>query len=174
MTSYKAIIGLGNPGRPYYHHRHSIGFRVLDALASAHGGVWQKRANTEHAEIKIHNAPVMLIKPQTFMNDSGAVIPLLTKKGIRAEQVLVVHDELEKPFGYISITIGGSAKGHNGLRSIIQYLGMDFARLKFGIGRPEHKEDVGVYVLSNFTQMEESILASLIAQAVSHIEKAYE
>jgi len=174
MTPYKAIIGLGNPGRAYYHHRHSIGFCVLDALASAHGGLWQKRANMEYAEIKIHNTSVILIKPQTFMNDSGAVIPSLTKKGIKAEQVLVIHDELEKPFGHISITVGGSAKGHNGLRSIIQYLGMDFVRLKFGIGRPERKEDVGSYVLSNFTQVEETILASLIAQAVSHIEKAYE
>jgi peptidyl-tRNA hydrolase, PTH1 family len=174
MTPYKAIIGLGNPGRAYHHHRHTIGFRVLDALAAAHAGSWQGRTNMEYAEIKIHNTPVILIKPQTFMNDSGAVIPLLAKKGIKAEQVLVIHDELEKPFGHISITMGGSAKGHNGLRSIIQYLGMDFARLKFGIGRPERKEDVGTYVLSNFSQTEETILASLIAQAVSQIEEVYE
>ena len=173
MNFYKAIIGLGNPGRAYHHHRHTIGFRVLDALASEYGGVWQLRGNMELAEIRIQDHPVILIKPQTFMNDSGAVIPMLTKKGIKAENILVVHDELEKPFGHISITVGGSAKGHNGLRSIIQSIGMDFVRLKFGIGRPVHKEDVSTYVLSNFTESEEALFTSLIAQAIAEIEKKY-
>ncbi len=175
MTMYRAIIGLGNPGRGYHHHRHTIGFRVLDALASAYASDWQKRPDMEVAEIRIHEHPIILIKPQTFMNDSGKVIPMLLKKGIKAEQVLVVHDELEKSFGHLSIKVGGSAKGHNGLRSIIQQLGMDFARLKVGIGRPENKEDVGTYVLSNFSPFEEAILVqTIIPQALTIIEKTYQ
>jgi PTH1 family peptidyl-tRNA hydrolase len=171
MALYKAIIGLGNPGRAYVRNRHNIGFRVLDALAAAYGGIWQVRGNMEYAEISMGECALFLVKPQTFMNDSGAVIPALVKKGIKADDILVVHDELEKPFGYIGIKKGGSAKGHNGLRSIMQHIGADFARLKFGIGRPEHKEDVGTYVLSNFSSTEEHELEAFIAQAVAQIEK---
>ena len=148
----KAIIGLGNPGPKYHNHRHNIGFRVLDALAERHGGSWQTKDNAEIAQVMINNQRVLLIKPLTFMNDSGRVIPPLLKQGIKAENILVVHDELEKPFGNIGIRIGGSAKGHNGLRSIIGVCGPDFARLRFGIGRPDHKEDVPNYVLSNFVE----------------------
>jgi PTH1 family peptidyl-tRNA hydrolase len=172
MATYKAIIGLGNPGRAYVRNRHNIGFRVLHALAATYGGVWHVRGNMEYAEISMGENTVLLIKPQTFMNDSGAVIPILFKKGIKADDILVVHDELEKPFGYIGIKVGGSAKGHNGLRSIMQHTGADFARLRFGIGRPEHKPDVGTYVLSNFSPAEENELEALLAQAVAQIEKA--
>src|SRR5580765_3657040 len=104
----KVIIGLGNPGRAHQYQRHNIGFRVLDALAYAHGGLWSTRANSESAEVSINDHKVFLIKPQTYMNASGEVIPPLTKKGITAAHIMVVHDELEKPFGTISIKQGGS------------------------------------------------------------------
>jgi len=172
MALYKAIIGLGNPGRAYLRNRHNIGFRVVDALAAAYGGVWHARGNMEYASISMGENAVLLVKPQTFMNDSGAVVPTLVKKGIKADDILVVHDELEKPFGYIGIQKGGSAKGHNGVRSLMQHIGADFARLKFGIGRPEHKSDVGTYVLSNFSLTQEDELESLIAHAIAQIEKA--
>lgn len=150
--SIKAIIGLGNPGQKFYNTRHNIGFRVVDALAQAHGAVWQKKNEMEYAEITINDQRVMLIKPQTFMNNSGRVIPFILKKGINPDNILVVHDELEKPFGNVSIKVGGSAKGHNGLRSIIGTCGAEFARLRFGIGRPVHKEEVPDYVLMQFSQ----------------------
>ncbi len=159
----KAIIGLGNPGTKYYHTRHSIGFRVVDALAHAHGAVWQKKGEMEYAEITIGTHHIALIKPQTFMNSSGRVIPALLKKGIKPENILVVHDELEKPFGNVSIKMGGSAKGHNGLRSIITACGADFPRLRFGIGRPLNREEVPDYVLTNFSEN-----STDLEQAITH------
>lgn len=168
----KAIIGLGNPGPKYHNHRHNIGFRVLDALAEQHGGSWQTKDNAEVAQITINDQRVLLIKPLTFMNDSGRVISPLLKQGIKAENILVVHDELEKPFGNLSIRIGGSAKGHNGLRSIIGACGPDFARLRFGIGRPEQREDVPNYVLSNFSESQVE-LDQRIQEAVQLIEQLF-
>jgi len=169
----KVIIGLGNPGRAHEYQRHNIGFRILDELAATYAGTWQQRQNSATAEIMINTHPLLLIKPQTYMNDSGKVIPALIKKSIKAENILVIHDELEKPFGNISIKVGGSAKGHNGLRSIIQHCGPDFARLRFGIGRPEHKEDVGDYVLSNFSEPQLDI-EKAITQSVDMITQSLE
>jgi len=162
----KAIIGLGNPGPKFYNTRHNIGFRILDTLAQTHGGVWHKKNEMEYAEVTIGNDHVMLIKPQTFMNNSGRVVPSLLKKDIKTENILVVHDELEKPFGNVSIKMGGSAKGHNGLRSIITACGPDFPRLRFGIARPLNKEDVPDYVLTNFSEN-----ADGLEQAIAHAVK---
>ena len=165
----KAIIGLGNPGSSYYYHRHSIGFRILDALLDKHGGSWRKIQDMEIAEIMLNGVTVFLIKPQTYMNSSGKVIPYLLKKGIKAENILVIHDELELPFGQIKIKQGGSAKGHNGLKSIIAACGDAFHRLRVGIGRPEQREAVPDYVLENFKEPT-SAVDDLIARAVTLIE----
>ena len=150
--NYKAIIGLGNPGPRFFSTRHNIGFRIVDELVVSVGGSWKKRDEMECAEITLHDHSVLVIKPQTFMNNSGRVCPFLQKKGIMADQLLVVHDELEKPFGNLSIKQGGSAKGHNGLKSIIGVYGPDFSRLRFGIGRPEDKNEVPDYVLAPFKE----------------------
>lgn len=162
----KAIIGLGNPGPKFYNTRHNIGFRILDTLTQAHGGVWHKKNEMEYAEITIGDHDITLIKPQTFMNSSGRVVPFLLKKGIKPENILVVHDELEKPFGNVSIKVGGSAKGHNGLRSIITVCGADFPRLRFGIARPANREDVPDYVLTNFSEN-----SGDLEQAIEHAVK---
>lgn len=172
LNSIMAIIGLGNPGQAYYFNRHSIGFRVLDALAQAYGGQWKKKDDMEIAEIIINNSKIILIKPHTFMNSSGKVIPYLAKKGITADKILVVHDELELPFGQLKFKIGGSHKGHNGLRSIIGTCGDGFARLRFGIGRPESREQVPEYVLENFNEPKQEI-EQLIDEAVSRISLLY-
>jgi len=168
----KAIIGLGNPGQRYYHNRHNIGFRVVDELAAKHGGMWQNKNNMEIADVFINNKKILLIKPQTFMNESGKVVPFLIKQGMRAENILVVHDELEKPFGKMAFKIGGSHRGHNGLRSIIGICGADFSRLRFGIGRPAHKDEVSRYVLQNFSE-DQAEVEHLIVQAVLMIEDLY-
>jgi PTH1 family peptidyl-tRNA hydrolase len=168
----KAIIGLGNPGPKYHNHRHNIGFRVLDALAERHGGSWQTKDNAEIAQVTINDQRIILIKPLTFMNDSGRVVPPLLKQGIKSENILVVHDELEKPFGNVGIRVGGSAKGHNGLRSIIGACGPDFARLRFGIGRPAQREDVPNYVLSNFVESHAD-LAQYIQEAVDIVDRLF-
>ncbi len=162
----RAIIGLGNPGAKYYKTRHSIGFRVLDELARVNGSSWQENNNMMYASVSgIALQTVYLIKPQTFMNTSGEVMPWLNKKGIKGNQIIVVHDELEKSFGVNSIKFSGSAKGHNGLRSIIGMIGQDFWRLRFGIGRPQAETSVSDYVLNPFSQKEEQQLLTLLPDA---------
>lgn len=170
MNTIKAIIGLGNPGQSYYHHRHSIGFRVLDTLAERYGAMWRMRDNAEVAEILVNDHKILLIKPQTYMNNSGAVIPWLKKQGIGVDDVLVVHDEIELPFGKLALKKGGSAKGHNGLKSIIAALGDQFERLRFGVDRPADKEQVPTYVLSNFSQPSAEVDA-LIDKSLAMLEE---
>jgi PTH1 family peptidyl-tRNA hydrolase len=168
----KVIIGLGNPGLKFERTRHNIGFRVVDALAQACGEKWEKSGNVETATILVHDKPVILLKPQTFMNLSGQVISALSKDGIKPENILVVHDELEQPFGKIVWRFGGSHRGHNGLRSIMGYTGPDFARMRFGIGRPEDKNDVPEYVLKPFLQGTAEVDA-LVERAVQMILELY-
>lgn len=165
----KAVIGLGNPGSRFEYTRHNIGFRVLDEIAQRYGAQWRDRDMMELAEVQIAGKKILLIKPQTFMNESGRVIPFLSKQGIKAENIMVVHDELEKPFGSISVRVGGSAHGHNGLRSIIEQCGADFARLRFGIGRPGGNLKVGDFVLQNFGPEEH--VDEHISTAASEVER---
>ena len=154
MSTYniKAIIGLGNPGERFVYTRHNIGFRVVDMLAQAYDAAWSSKPKMEYAEISVQGKTVYLIKPQTFMNTSGDIIPFLLKKGIKAEEILVVHDEMEKKFGTLTISQGTSHKGHNGLKSIMAHVGNNFHKLRCGIGRPEERQDVGDYVLSKFNE----------------------
>ncbi len=165
----KIIIGLGNPGKQYHYNRHNIGFLILDALADKHNASWQKKGDYEYTDIEVNGEKITLVKPQTFMNSSGKVIPAFLKQGIKAENLLVVHDELEKPFGNIQFRTGGSHRGHNGLRSIMEFCGPDFVRLRFGIGRPERKEEVAQYVLSNFSE-KNSDLEAMIDKSIAMID----
>ena len=166
----RAIIGLGNPGHQYRNNRHNIGFKVLDVLADQHAASWSEKPLMHVTEIQINNKKVILIKPQTFMNSSGQVISFLQKKGIAAENIMVVHDELEKKFGSVAVRQGGSHRGHNGLRSIIGSCGQDFWRIRFGVGRPENKDDVSDYVLSNF-QEDPAEIDRLIGEVIELIEE---
>ncbi|MCK4265503.1 aminoacyl-tRNA hydrolase [Candidatus Babeliales bacterium] len=166
----RVVIGLGNPGDKYIRNRHNIGFRVLDVLSEKLNVFWKTSDLMDLTEAIIDEARVLLIKPLTYMNNSGKIIPFLLKKGIKSEEILVVHDELEKKFANLSIKLGGSARGHNGLRSIIDVLGKDFWRLRFGIGRPESLS-VSDYVLSNFSQDEEIQVPELIEKSVELILK---
>jgi len=170
IKNIRAIIGLGNPGPKYVKHRHSIGFRVLDALADHLMVQWNSVEKMEYATARLPSGQEMhLIKPLTFMNSSGQVLPWLQKKGIKPDQILVVHDELEKKFGQLVFNISGSHKGHNGLRSIISMIGPDFWRLKFGVGRPDDREQVPNYVLTDFPKNEEAEIPLLIDKVVSMI-----
>lgn len=148
----KAIIGLGNIGPKYSRNRHNIGFIILDLLADVYNATWSDKPKMEYSEIEIDDKKIILIKPTTFMNNSGEVIPWLLKRGIKAEHILVVHDEMEKKFGTLTVSQNTSHKGHNGLKSLITYGGNMFYRLRCGIGRPEHKDDVARYVLSDFIE----------------------
>lgn len=168
----KVLIGLGNPDTKYTYTRHNAGFRVVDAVAATYGGHWQYMDGKEVATVTIKGHPILLVKPLTYMNNSGDVVPFLKKKGITPEDILVIHDELEKPFGKLAIKIGGSARGHNGLRSLIERWGTsEFARLRFGIDRPVSREEVPNYVLERFENPTE--VEHCIADAVRMIEGLY-
>jgi PTH1 family peptidyl-tRNA hydrolase len=170
-STIRLIIGLGNKGSKYEYNRHNIGFRVVEELAARFNVSWTLKDEMERAQIKIGEHSVYLVKPMTFMNSSGRVLAAFIKKGIKPDEVLVVHDELEKPFGALSSRLGGSARGHNGLRSIISVIGPEFWRFRFGVGRPENREDVPDYVLEDFSPQENARIASLLLKSADEIEK---
>jgi peptidyl-tRNA hydrolase, PTH1 family len=165
MNDRIAVVGLGNPGAPYYKTRHNIGFRVVDALAEELGASWQEHRNMLLAHALYDGNELLLIKPQTFMNASGLISPFLARKGILPDHVVVVHDDLELPFGKVTFKTGGSARGHNGLKSIIAAIGPSFHRVRCGIGRPPDRQDVPDYVLQPFSEGHEAV-ATLIQAAV--------
>jgi len=135
-------VGLGNPGRSYERTRHNVGFLVADELARRHGGSWRAKKKAEAASVSLGLKDVALLKPTTYMNNSGVALV-----GYETAQLVVVHDDLDLPAGSVRVKVGGGAGGHNGLRSIIQRLGNDFARVRIGIGRPPVGMTVTDYVL---------------------------
>ena len=143
MTRSPVVVGLGNPGRSYERTRHNVGFLVADELARRHGGSWRKRKKAEAAPVSLGSRDVTLLKPTTFMNNSGSALA-----DHRPEDLIVVHDDLDLPPGDVRVKVGGGAGGHNGLRSIIGRLGSDFVRVRVGIGRPPVGVGVTDYVLS--------------------------
>jgi peptidyl-tRNA hydrolase, PTH1 family len=177
----KLIVGLGNPGREYSGTRHNIGFAVVGELARKHGVNFDKRCCQSRAgEGGISGQPVVLAKPQTYMNLSGeAVAALMRKYKVKLSDILVVHDDLDLPLGKIRIRANGSAGGHNGLKSIIASVGsMDFARVKIGIERPEsagiERRDVVDHVLSDFDATDRKIAEEAVSRAVSAVETVLE
>ncbi|WP_273841615.1 aminoacyl-tRNA hydrolase [Rubrobacter calidifluminis] len=136
------MAGLGNPGRRYANTRHNAGYMVVDELAARHGGAWRRRKRAEEAEIRLNGVSVVLVKPTTFMNDSGRALVAYS-----GDRLLVVHDDLDLPAGAVRVKVGGGAGGHNGLRSVIGNLGPEFVRVRVGIGRPPEGVEVIDYVL---------------------------
>jgi PTH1 family peptidyl-tRNA hydrolase len=136
----KLIIGLGNPGSQYEQTRHNVGFRVIDRLAAQNGWTWERRGRAMLAPGSIGSEKVVLVKPLTYMNNSGeAVGELMRWYKVQPEDVLVVYDELDLPVGRVRLRSDGSAGGHNGLSSVIQHLHTNqFPRLRVGIGRPSN------------------------------------
>ncbi len=150
----KIIVGLGNPGRNYTHTRHNVGFEVIDEIANGHRVKLRRswRFPLESAQIRVGNEEVLLVKPQTFMNRSGdAVGPVLRKKGVRVDEVLVVVDDMALPLGEIRVRARGSAGSHNGLKSMVERLGtQDFPRLRVGVGPMPEGQDWVAFVLGKF------------------------
>ncbi len=162
------VAGLGNPGREYSGNRHNAGFMVVDQLRDDLGarlGRMQSKALTGSANY--HNVKVVLAKPQTYMNLSGqAVAALLRFYKIPREQLLVIHDDLDLPFGTLRLRPGGGPGGQKGVGSIIQQLGtQDFARLRIGIGRPPGRMNPADYVLHDFARDEQEFLPAVLKQA---------
>ena len=175
MTSEKFLIaGLGNPGKQYEDNRHNVGFMVADVLADR----WQiemkrKRKNALTGEGVFEGHSVILAKPQTYMNNSGLSLgPLQRLYGIQAENMLVIYDDLDLPFGRIRLRASGGAAGHHGMESIIEKVSTrDFPRLRVGIGRPQHTgEEVVDFVLKSFQSSDRKKLAVVLDQAADAVE----
>jgi len=159
----RLIVGLGNPGPEYAHHRHNVGFQAVDAIARRYGlGPWRKRFSGEAAEGAIDGDKVLLLKPLTYMNDSGrAVAEAAHFYKLTAEDAILIHDELDLVPGKVRVKRGGGAAGHNGLRSTDAAIGPDYLRIRFGIGHPGDKSRVTPYVLSNFAKDEKPMVEAV-------------
>ncbi len=168
-----AIVGLGNPGREYEGTRHNIGFEVVDELARrwrlAQFDTWRDWADV--ALWRPDGEHVLLAKPLTFMNRSGQAVGELTRYyKIEPSDVFVIVDEAQLPLGRIRVRSQGSAGGHNGLKSIIEYLGTEFPRLRVGIGRGDPRWDLADHVLSKFTREERDLVDAAIGRAADAAE----
>jgi PTH1 family peptidyl-tRNA hydrolase len=169
------LVGLGNPGKKYAANRHNIGFMAADAVQARYRfPAWRTRFDGELTEGDIGDERVLLLKPMTFMNESGRAVGYAANfYKIKPKDVIVMHDELDLAFGKVRAKTGGGLAGHNGLRSISQHLGgPDFRRVRIGIDHPGHKDLVHGHVLSDFSSEESSAvdrIVDAIAEAVTYL-----
>ncbi|MBU5423355.1 aminoacyl-tRNA hydrolase [Cellulomonas hominis] len=180
------VVGLGNPGPQYAGNRHNVGQMVLDELArragasfSSKGGVLSRRPQAATAEVRIGTGPggvpgprAVLAKPTTYMNTSGGPVAALARYyDVPPERVVMVHDELDIPFGEIKLKIGGGEGGHNGLRDTTKALGTkDYLRVRVGVGRPPGRMDAADFVLRDFAKAEQKDLPFLLDDAADAVE----
>ncbi|SEM49435.1 peptidyl-tRNA hydrolase [Sphingomonas gellani] len=157
-------VGLGNPGPQYAMQRHNVGFMAVDAIAEVHGvGPVKKQFTGWTQEGRIGTQKILLLKPATFMNESGqSVGAALRFFKLDTDALTVFHDELDLAPFKVKVKVGGGAAGHNGLRSIDQHLGQDYRRVRLGIGHPGHKDRVTGYVLGNYAKAEMDPLADML------------
>jgi PTH1 family peptidyl-tRNA hydrolase len=158
------IAGLGNPGSKYAGHRHNIGFMAVDEIVRRHGfSAWRKKFKAEISEGLLGGESVLLMKPQTFMNESGrAVGEAMRFYNLGPENLIVLYDELDLAPGKVRIKTGGGSGGHNGIRSIDAHAGKDYARVRLGIGHPGHKDRVTGHVLGDFAKADHDWLDPLL------------
>jgi peptidyl-tRNA hydrolase, PTH1 family len=166
------VVGLGNPGREHVRNRHNVGWMVVEELARRHDGGWRAKFNGRLAEIRLDGHKIALLKPETYMNDSGrAVRSALSFFKLDPDALLVVHDEGDFELGRLQARLGGGLGGHNGLRSIVQHLGTpEFLRLRVGVGRPERGDlrSLADYVLGDFQPHDD--VQRLVGEAADAVE----
>jgi PTH1 family peptidyl-tRNA hydrolase len=165
------IVGLGNPGANYEKTRHNIGFMVIDALVKRQNATKQSSSNFDGDLYKFSNH--LLLKPLTFMNLSGISVAKV-KKFYKVEDIVVIHDDLDLPFGTIRFKKAGGHGGHNGLRSTDEHITKEYIRVRMGISKPENKSEVASYVLSDFSEVEQKHLNVWIEQACKAVEDMLE
>ncbi len=166
------VVGLGNPGREYAGHRHNVGWMVVEELARRHGASWKGKFSGQLAEVRLDGHRVALLKPETYMNESGRSVGAAARFfKLEPDAILVVHDEIDLEPGRLQARRGGGLAGHNGLRSIAAHLRTpDFLRLRVGVGRPGRGDQrrPADYVLSNFGPEDEA--ESIVARAADAVE----
>lgn len=172
------VVGLGNPGERYADTRHNLGFLVVDRLAAKQNGVFRSRFSAEICQVDVGSERLLLLKPQTYVNRSGdSVQPAAHFYRVDPADILVVHDELDLPFGQVRLKQGGGEAGHNGLRSISERLGSSaYVRLRLGIGRPgaNFRGDGAAYVLDGFSSSELATLSEVVERAAGAVEMVAE
>lgn len=167
------IVGLGNPGPEYAGNRHNAGFLVAGVLAGRASARFKRGRSRAHVAVgRLAGTPVVLAKPMTYMNLSGGPVAALRSfYKVPAERIVVVHDELDIPFGSIRLKLGGGDNGHNGLRSVTASLGTrDYYRVRIGIGRPPGRMDPADYVLRDFAKAERAELAEVVDRSADAVE----
>ena len=166
------VAGLGNPGREYASTRHNVGWMVVDELTRRHGGSWRSKFSGQLAEVRVDGARLALVKPETYMNESGRSIAAAARFfKVPVESVLVAHDDVDLEEGRLQARLGGGLAGHNGLRSIVGDLGsQEFLRLRIGVGRPGRgdRRSVADFVLAPFAP--ETDVAALVARGADAVE----
>lgn len=167
----RLIVGLGNPGPRYARNRHNIGFLAVDEIARVHrAGPWRKKFQGEIAEVALGSERAILLKPQTFMNESGRSVAEAQRfYKIPLADVIVLHDELDLAPAKVRVKLGGGNAGHNGLRSITAQCGNDYRRVRLGIGHPGDKALVHAYVLNDFGKGESAWVDDLDRAVADHI-----
>ncbi|MES2751786.1 MAG: aminoacyl-tRNA hydrolase [Pseudomonadota bacterium] len=152
----RLFVGLGNPGTKYQGNRHNIGFMVVDDIARRHGfAPWRRRFQGETSEGTLERERVILLKPMTFMNESGRAVGEAAQFfKIGVGEIVVLHDEIELPPAKVRVKVGGGIAGHNGLRSISAHIGNEYRRVRLGVGHPGVKELVHAHVLNDFAKAE--------------------
>jgi peptidyl-tRNA hydrolase, PTH1 family len=166
------VVGLGNPEKKYAKNRHNVGFMVVDVLRSEIGAPdWREKFKGRVAKSTAFGDELVLLEPLTYMNLSGeSVQPCAAFHKIDPKNIVVVHDEIDLPFGDVRLKFGGGHAGHNGLRSITEHIGPDFHRVRIGVGRPAFGE-VADYVLSDFSSIETAELLGKIERATDAIAR---
>ena len=175
--SIRIIAGLGNPGDKYDRTLHNAGFWFVDALARKYGGSfrYEKKFDADYCRINLHGEDVWLVKPQSYMNNSGQPIRgLLDYYRLRVTELLVAHDEIDLPPGTVRLKEGGGHGGHNGLRDIVRHCGADFVRLRLGVGHPGDKDEVTNYVLKRGSSDVEAAIERNIDDAIVVIPELVE
>ncbi|MBF6145512.1 aminoacyl-tRNA hydrolase [Nocardia nova] len=173
-TAPALVVGLGNPGPEYERTRHNAGFLVADVLAERVGGRFtvHKKSGADLLEARLDGRKILLAKPRTYMNLSGRPVAALARFfSVPPTEVIVVHDELDLPFGSIRLKRGGGEGGHNGLRSISNALSTkDYLRVRFGVGRPPGRQDPADFVLKPFSAPERKEVPVLVEQTADAVE----
>ena len=173
----RIIAGLGNPEDKFERTLHNAGFWFVDALARKYGGSfrYEKKFDADYCRINLHGEDVWLVKPQSYMNNSGQPIRgLLDYYRLRTAELLVAHDEIDLPPGTVRLKEGGGHGGHNGLRDIVRHCGADFVRLRLGVGHPGDKEQVTNYVLKRGSSDVEAAIERNIDDAIVVIPELVE
>ncbi len=167
----RVVVGLGNPGPDYQDTRHNVGQRVLDVLAKTVRGSWRRDGATIVARGRWRGEEVRLVKPVSFMNESGPVVAkALRRADAGPADLILVYDDIDLPLGTVRLRMKGSHGGHNGVRSVIDALGTDeIKRVKVGIGRPDQKGDVPDHVLTSFEPEELPVVDAAVAEAVEKV-----